>query len=75
VQEQGLYYPETWDANFATIISANDQNETPKNSSILVANHGKGVYIYTGLSFFRELPAGVVGAYRLLANMIATKQQ
>lgn len=74
VQEQGLYYPDSWDAAFMPIISANDTNETPKNSAILVANYGKGVYIYTGLSFFRELPAGVQGAYRLFANLIATKQ-
>ncbi len=74
IQEQGLYYPETWDKAYATIISSNDKGETPKDSAILVANHGKGVYIYTGLSFFRELPAGVTGAYRLLANLIAVKQ-
>ena len=74
IQEQGLYYPDSWDAAFLPIISANDTNESPKNSAILVANYGKGIYIYTGLSFFRELPAGVEGAYRLFANLIATKQ-
>lgn len=74
VQEQGLYYPESWDKAYTPIISANDKGETPKNSAIIVANHAKGVYIYTGLSFFRELPAGVTGAYRLLANLIAAKQ-
>ena len=74
VQEQGLYYPETWDKAYTPIIASNDKGETSKNSAILVANHGKGVYIYTGLSFFRELPAGITGAYRLLANLIAAKQ-
>ena len=74
VQEQGLYYPETWDKAYIPIIASNDKGETSKNSAILVANHGKGVYIYTGLSFFRELPAGITGAYRLLANLIAAKQ-
>lgn len=70
-QEQGLYYPNEWDKNFTPIISANDKGESPKNGAILVANYGKGKYIYTGISFFRELPEGVAGAFRLLANMIA----
>ena len=70
-QEQGLYYPNEWDSNFTPILSANDKDETPKNGALLVAKYGKGNYIYTGLSFFRELPEGVPGAFRLLANMIA----
>ena len=72
VQEQGLYYPEEWDKNFKTVISSNDKGEKPKDSAILVATYGKGHYIYTGLSFFRELPAGVAGAYKLFANLIST---
>ncbi|WP_324671725.1 PIG-L family deacetylase [Hymenobacter sp. GOD-10R] len=71
VQEQGLYYPSQWDEKYQTIISSHDPNEKPKESAILVADYGKGHYIYTGLSFFRELPAGVPGAYRLLTNMIS----
>ena len=70
-QEQGLYYPNEFDAAFSPILSANDKGETPKKGALLVAKYGKGNYIYTGLSFFRELPEGVAGAYRLLANMIA----
>jgi LmbE family N-acetylglucosaminyl deacetylase len=70
-QEQGLYYPSEWDANFTPIISSNDQGEKAKDGAILVAKYGKGNYIYTGISFFRELPEGVPGAFRLLANMIA----
>ncbi|WP_395633855.1 PIG-L family deacetylase [Flavobacterium sp.] len=70
-QEQGLYYPSEWDANFTPILSANDQGEKPKNGALLVAKYGKGNYVYTGLSFFRELPEGVPGAFRLLANIIA----
>ena len=70
-QEQGLYYPNEFDANFTPIISANDKGEKPKDGAILVAKYGKGNYIYTGISFFRELPEGVPGAFRLLANMIA----
>jgi LmbE family N-acetylglucosaminyl deacetylase len=70
-QEQGLYYPNEWDSAFVPIIAANDQGETSKKGAILVAKYGKGNYIYTGLSFFRELPEGVSGAYRLMANMIS----
>ena len=70
-QEQGLYYPSEWDKNFTPIISSNDKGEKPKDGAILVAKHGKGHYIYTGISFFRELPEGVAGAFRLLSNMIA----
>lgn len=70
-QEQGLYYPSEWDSSFTPILSSNDKGETPKNGALLVAKYGKGNYIYTGLSFFRELPEGVPGAFRLLANIIA----
>ena len=70
-QEQGLYYPNSWDSNFIPILSSNDSGETPKNGALLVAKYGKGNYIYTSLSFFRELPEGVSGAFRLMANMIS----
>jgi len=70
-QEQGLYYPSEWDANFTAVISANDKGEKPKDGALLLAKYGKGNYIYTGLSFFRELPEGVPGAFRLMANLIA----
>lgn len=70
-QEQGLYYPNEWDQAFTPILSANDKGETPKNGALLIAKYGKGNYVYTGLSFFRELPEGVSGAFRLLANIIA----
>ncbi|WP_284652133.1 PIG-L family deacetylase [Flavobacterium terrisoli] len=70
-QEQGLYYPGEWDTNFTPVLSANDKGEKPKNGALLVAKYGKGNYIYTGLSFFRELPEGVPGAFRLLANLLA----
>ena len=71
VQERGLYFPNKWDSNFKAILSMNDKNETPKNGSLLVAKYGEGNFIYTGLSFFRELPAGVPGAYKLFANMLS----
>jgi hypothetical protein len=72
-QEQGLYYPKDFDKAFTPILSSNDKGETPKIGALLVAPYGKGFYIYTGLSFFRELPEGVLGAYKLLANMISLK--
>ncbi len=70
-QEQGLYYPSEWDNAFTPILSSADQGESEKKGALLVAKHGKGHYIYTGLSFFRELPEGVSGAYRLMANLIS----
>ena len=70
-QERGLYYPDTWASEFSPILSMHDKGETPKNGSLLVAKYGKGHYIYTGLSFFREFPEGVSGAYRLFANMLS----
>jgi len=71
VQERGLYFPNKWDSNFEAVLSMNDKNETAKNGSLLVAKYGEGNFIYTGLSFFRELPAGVPGAYKLFANMLS----
>ncbi len=74
VQERGLYFPNKWSKDFTPILSMNDEGEPALHGSILVAPYGKGNYIYTGLSFFRELPAGVTGAYRLFANMLSLKQ-
>ena len=70
VQERGLYFPNYWDKNFEPLLEMNDINESKKRGSLLVASYGKGKIIYTGLSFFRELPAGVPGAYRLFVNLI-----
>jgi LmbE family N-acetylglucosaminyl deacetylase len=70
-QEQGLYYPNEFDKAFTPILSSNDKGETAKNGALLIAPYGKGNYIYTGLSLFRELPEGVMGAYKLLSNMIS----
>lgn len=71
VQERGLYFPNEWDKSFTPILSMNDKGEKPMDGSLLVTKYGKGYYIYTGLSFFRELPAGVPGAYRLIANLLS----
>jgi LmbE family N-acetylglucosaminyl deacetylase len=73
-QEQGLYYPNEFDKAFTPILSSHDQGESPKNGALLIAPYGKGYYIYTGLSLFRELPEGVSGAYRILANIISLKE-
>ncbi len=71
VQERGLYFPNEWDEAFTPILSMNDKGETSKEGSLLVAKYGEGYFIYTGLSFFRELPAGVPGAYRLYTNLLS----
>ncbi len=71
VQERGLYFPNAWDDNYKAILSSNDPGETPKDGGLLVAEYGKGHYIYTGYSWFRELPAGVPGAFRFYANLIS----
>ena len=73
VQERGLYFPNQWDKNFTPLFEMNDPGEQPKRGALLVANYGKGKIVYTGLSFFRQLPAGVPGAYRLFFNLIANK--
>ncbi|MCK7590808.1 PIG-L family deacetylase [Subsaxibacter sp. CAU 1640] len=70
-QERGLYFPDKWGREFTPLLSINDKGESPKEGSLLVAKYGKGHYIYTGLSFFREFPEGVSGAYRLFANMLS----
>lgn len=70
-QERGLYFPSEWSPEFTSILSMHDKGESPKTGSLLVAKYGQGYYVYTGLSFFREFPAGVSGAYRLFANMLS----
>ena len=70
VQERGLYFPDKWDPNFEALLSMNDTGETaPKDGGLLVAKYGNGHYVYTGLSFFRQLPEGVPGAYKLFTNL------
>ena len=71
VQERGIYFAVDYDKAYEPIFSMNDTGEAAKNGSLIYAKYGKGHFMYTGLVFFRELPAGVPGAYRLLANMIS----
>jgi hypothetical protein len=75
VQERGAYFPSSWDEqHYTPILAFNDPDEPPLKSGVLVARHGKGHYVYTGLAFFRQLPAGVPGAYRLFANLVSLGQ-
>lgn len=71
VQERGLYYPAKWDATYQPLFRMKDPGEEPQDGATLVARHGKGVYIYTALAWFRQLPAGVPGAYRVFANFLS----
>jgi LmbE family N-acetylglucosaminyl deacetylase len=71
IQERGIYYPSEWDPHFTPILAMHDPGEDPLKGSLLVAKYGNGYYVYTGLVFFRQLPAGVPGAYRLFANLVS----
>jgi LmbE family N-acetylglucosaminyl deacetylase len=71
VQERGLYFADPWDAHYQTIFSMHDTGEQPLEGSTLYTDYGKGHYIYTSLSFFRQLPAGNKGAIRLFMNMLS----
>jgi hypothetical protein len=71
VQERGLYFARSWDAGYRPLLETHDPGEAPLEGGLLMAKVGKGTYIYTGLSFFRQLPAGVPGAFRLFANLLA----
>jgi hypothetical protein len=71
VQERGTYFPNKWSPEYEAILSSNDPGEPALDGGLLVAPYGKGNYIYTGYGFFRQLPAGVPGAYRLFANLIS----
>lgn len=71
VQERGTYYPSQWDDHFVPLLSMADPGEEPLKGGLLVAQYGKGYFVYSGLAFFRQLPAGVPGAYRLFANIVS----
>jgi hypothetical protein len=71
VQERGIYYPDQWDDHFTPILACSDPGEAPLKGGLLVAKHGRGHFVYTGLVFFRQLPEGVPGAYRLFANLVS----
>ncbi len=73
VQERGIYFGAKWDERYAPLFEMADAGESPLRGSTLYARHGKGRYVYTGLAFFRQLPAGVPGAYRVFANLMGAK--
>jgi hypothetical protein len=73
VQERGLYFAGKWDPAYTPMLAMNDPGQAEQQGSLLVARVGRGLYVYTGLAFFRQLPNGVPGAYRLFANLLALK--
>ncbi|HXQ28800.1 MAG TPA: PIG-L family deacetylase [Gemmatimonadales bacterium] len=73
VQERGLYFAHDWDSTYRAMLEMHDPGDPPLSGGLLVAPVGRGTYVYTGLAFFRQLPAGVPGAYRLFANLLALK--
>jgi hypothetical protein len=73
VQERGLYFAHSWDPAYRPVLEMHDTGGTPLEGGLLVAKVGQGTYVYTGLAFFRQLPAGVPGAFRLFANLLALR--
>ena len=71
IQERGLYFSDKWDSHYTPVLASNDPGEPSRDGGLLVAQYGKGYYVFTGYAFFRQLPAGVPGAYRLFANLIS----
>ena len=74
VQERGLYFAENMDNKYRTPLKMYDKDEQPHNGALLITKHGKGKFVYTSLSFFRQLPAGVPGAYRLFVNLLTNEK-
>jgi hypothetical protein len=75
VQERGLYFMDQWDPAFKALLSSHDPGEEPQKGGLLLAHYGKGIYIYDGYAFFRQLPAGVPGAVRLYVNLLSAGHQ
>ncbi len=75
VQERGLYFAHTWDSKYAPLLELHDAGGPRLEGGLLVTQHGRGTYIYTGLAFFRQLPAGVPGAFRLFFNLLDTSSR
>jgi hypothetical protein len=71
IQERGLYFSDKWDARYTAVLASNDPGEPSRDGGLLIAQYGKGHYVFTGYAFFRQLPAGVPGAYRLFANLVS----
>jgi hypothetical protein len=73
VQERGLYFMSQWDSKFTPLLETHDPNEDEQKGGLILAQYGKGTYIYTGYAFFRQLPAGVPGAVRLFVNLLGSR--
>jgi len=73
VQERGLYFTKDWDPKYETLIATNDPSDAPKPGGELYTRYGKGVFVYTSYAWFRQLPAGVAGAYRLFVNLVSAR--
>jgi hypothetical protein len=71
VQERGLYFMDQWNPHFTPLLACNDPGESPQKGGLLLAQYGKGYYLYTGYAFFRQLPFGVPGAIRLYVNLLS----
>ncbi len=75
IQERSIYHAANWDKQYETVLAFSDPGEKPDAGSLLIGRYGKGTFTYTGLVFFRELPAGVTGSYKLLANILALNKK
>ena len=73
VQERGLYFLNRWDSRYTALLEMADPGEEPKRGSLVVVRVDEGAYVYTGLALFRQFPAGVPGAFRLLANLVSLR--
>jgi hypothetical protein len=71
VQERGLYFAAEWDERYTPLFECHDPGEQPHKGATLYARYGRGVYVFTAFSWFRQLPAGVAGAYRIVANLVS----
>ena len=75
IQERGLYFAHTFDSAWTPLLELADKGQSPQRGGLLIGKVGQGTYVYTGIAFFRELPAGVPGAYRLFANLLALAER
>jgi len=73
VDERGTFFLRSWDPRYVPLLESNDPGEPGRDGGLVVGKYGKGTYIYAGYSFFRQLPAGVKGAYRLFANLVSVE--
>jgi hypothetical protein len=71
IQERGLYFAENWDDKYEAVLSGHDPNEKDLKGSMLFTHYGKGIFIFSAIAWFRQLPSGVPGAYRIFVNMIS----